>query len=359
MGIRGIPATHGGFESFAEGLALYLVKQGWDVTVYCQKECQPCIEESEWQGVKLINIGVPQTSAIASFIFDWKSIIHAAKRGGIMLTLGYNTAIFCAWHRINGITNLMNMDGIEWKRQKWPLPIKIWLYINEKLGCWLSNHLIADHPEIKNHLTRNVKAEKITVIPYGADSIEHASIEPLQVLNVESKKYCILIARPEPENSILEMVQAFSAKQRGIKLLVLGKYSLDHHYQNKVLEAASDEVIFAGAIYDSSIVQALRFHALLYFHGHQVGGTNPSLVEAMGAGNAVLAHNNIFNRWVAGDKQFFFSNKEECKAILDKNLTDSDSMSNAAVASRQRYSEHFTQITILKQYESLLSQYIK
>jgi hypothetical protein len=98
-----------------------------------------------------------------------------------------------------------------------------------------------------------------------------------------------LIARAEPENSILEVVQAWSRKPRGCKLVVLGKYEAGHAYQRAVQAAASAEVFFPGAIYEKPVVQALRFHARFYVHGHQVGGTNPSLVESLGTGNAVLA----------------------------------------------------------------------
>ena len=220
LGIRGIPAAHGGFETFAHGLAPYLVKQGWQVTVYCQAEGSAPVAESHWQGVRLVTISVAQSGPLSTFIFDWKSILHAAKEGGLMLTLGYNTAIFCGWFRVKGIANVMNMDGIEWKRQKWSFPFKAWFYLNEKLGSWFSNHLVADHPEIKAHLTRNVAADKITVIPYGADDIQSASESVLEEFDLIPSNYAIVIARAEPENSILEIVTAFSASPRGIKLVV-------------------------------------------------------------------------------------------------------------------------------------------
>jgi len=366
LGIRGVPAEHGGFESFAQGLALYLVEQGWQVVVYCQKEGSGPVSHSQWQGVDLVNISVSQTGPLSTFIFDWKSILHAAKSGGLMLTLGYNTAVFCAWFRVRGITNVMNMDGIEWKRQKWSFIYKAWFYINEKLGSWFSNHLVADHPEIKQHLTRNVAAEKITVIPYGADDIQSAPIEPLDSFGLSPKEYGIIIARPEPENSILEIVKAFSVKPRGKKLVVLGSYKDGYDYHQQVKAVASDEVMFVGAIYDGDIVGALRFHAAAYFHGHQVGGTNPSLVEAMGAGNAVVAHNNRFNKWVAGDQQFYFSDADECAQLLDRVFSEdvaevgelNKPLSDAANASHQRFKENFTWLSILQQYERLLEKYL-
>ena len=358
LGIRGIPASHGGFETFAEGLAPYLVEQGWDVTVYCQVEGEPKIETSTWKGVNLVNIYVKQTGALSTFIFDWKSILHAAKAGGLMLTLGYNTAMFNFWFRLKGIKNIMNMDGIEWRREKWSFPLKAWFYINEKLGSWLSNHLIADHPEIKAHLERNVGSNKITVIPYGADDISSADVQDVNERGLVPNSYGIVIARPEPENSILEIVTAFSSEPRSIKLVILGNYSDDNKYHQSVLAAASKDVVFLGAIYDSEIVGCLRFHALFYAHGHQVGGTNPSLVEAMGAGNVIVAHDNKFNRWVAGDEQLYFSNTEGCSSIFNTVLYENEVLTKAAESSKQRFRDNFTWLSILQQYEKVLLNHL-
>ena len=172
-------------------------------------------------------------------------------------------------------------------------PYANWLYLNERAGCWLGNHLIADHPEIKAHLTTRVADAKITMIPYGADRIDNPDSGVLAQYGLQPGGYAMVIARPEPENSILETVAAFSRKPRGMKLVVLGQYDPQKMlYHKQVRDAASDEVLFPGAIYEKATVSALRFHSAIYAHGHQVGGTNPSLVEAMGAGSAVLAHGN-------------------------------------------------------------------
>ena len=161
------------------------------------------------------------------------------------------------------------MDGIEWKRDKWSFLERTWLYINEKLGSFLGNHLVADHPEIKNHLARFVSQDKITVIPYSADLLDTADITALDSFNLIAGQYGLLIARPEPENSILEMVRAFSKKQRGMPLVILGNYDPDsNEYQKMVLESAGEEIKFVGAIYEQKIVQALRFYSRFYVHGH-------------------------------------------------------------------------------------------
>lgn len=358
LGTRGVPAAHGGFETFAEHLALYLVERDWRVTVYCQEDGTGPVFEDEWRGVRRVRMPVSTPGAAGTIVFDWKSTLHAAGEPGLVLTLGYNTAVFCALYRLKGLKNVINMDGVEWRRQKWGKVAKLWFWLNDWAGCWLGNHLVADHPEIANHLATRVGRDKITTIPYGADRVDAADAALIAPYGLGSNGYAVLIARAEPENSILEVVRAWSRRPRGCKLAVLGKYEDSHAYQRAVKAAASDEVVFLGAIYDKAVVQALRFHARFYVHGHQVGGTNPSLVESLGTGNAVLAHANPFNRWVAGDGGIYFANETECAAGIERLLGESELLPRLQAASRTRHAERFTWERILGEYEALLTRWL-
>jgi len=354
LGCRGIPGNHGGFETFAQRIALSLVERGWEVAVYCENyDCNSTFEEI-WKGVRLVHIPVPNASAKSTILFDWKSTLHAAKEDNLILTLGYNTAIFSALYRLKGIPNLINMDGLEWKRQKWNLAQRAWLYLNERLGCWFADHLIADHPVIADHLATRVPRSKITTIPYGADPIKEADASLIAPYNLSPHQYAIVIARPEPENNILEIVSAFSSRQRGLKLVVLGNYYPDQNeYHRTVISAASDEVIFTGGIYDQPVVEALRTYSQLYIHGHAVGGTNPSLVEAMAASSPILAHDNHFTRWVAGEKASFFSDTASCSAQFDYLLNNRAALSDMGSYSLQRYQDTFSAEQELFAYEDL------
>jgi glycosyltransferase involved in cell wall biosynthesis len=362
MGIRGIPAQHGGFETFAERLALYLTKRGWSVTVYCQGQHSDAdVAEDSWCGIRRIFVPVQRDGAMGTVEFDWKSVRIAAKRDtGLVLTLGYNTAIFCSYLRWRGIRNLINMDGLEWRRTKWRWYERTWLYMNERIGCWTGNHLIADHPSIAVHLATRVNQRKITMIPYGADRIdEYCGLVPKE-LGLGDSPYALVIARPEPENSIVEIVTAFSRRPRGAKLVVLGKYDpVGNPYHREVVDAAGPEVIFPGAIYDQNTVQALRRHALFYVHGHQVGGTNPSLVEALGASSAVIAHENEFNRWVAGPDARFFSNESDCDLNISALLADHATVRAMREASGRRFDSAFRWDSVLAQYEALLERNLR
>jgi glycosyltransferase involved in cell wall biosynthesis len=358
MGIRGVPAQHGGFETFAEYLCPFMMGNGWSVIVYCQEDGRGPYYESEWDGVKRIHIPVNNSGAFGTVIFDLKSVIHSLRHKGVFLTLGYNTAIFNILHRAFGKKNIINMDGIEWRRQKWGTVAKCWFWLNERFGCWFGNHLVADHPRIEDHLATRVSCGKITMIPYGGLEVSSADENILSEYDLVKNEYAIVIARPEPENSILEIVSGFSKKERCKKLVVLGNYDSENAYHRAVLNAASDEVVFLGAIYDVEKVSALRFFSTAYVHGHQVGGTNPSLVESIGAGNAIVAHDNLFNRWVAQDGALYFSDEKQVSVIFDDIFTDDQMVESLKENTRRNFIENFQWGSILSQYESLLSHYI-
>ncbi len=358
LGTRGIPANYGGFETFAQRLALYLAQRGWEVTVYCQVNT-PNIITKQWQGINLVYIPSKSNSALNTVIFDYKSTIHALKQEGIILVLGYNTAIFSILYWLKNRVSIMNMDGMEWWRSKWNFFQKVWLFLNERCAAIFSNHLIADHPQIKKHLTSYVSAQKISVIPYATQPVNQVDKNLLKAYQLVPNEYSLIIARPEPENSILEIVSAFSSRKWGQKLVILGRYLPQIvPYHKQVMDAASEEVIFAGAIYETEIVDTLRFYARLYIHGHTVGGTNPSLVEALAAGTPILAQDNRFNQWVAGDKAHYFRDQDDCLEELNQLLYNTDELENMRLASKARYWEQFSEERDLKTHEKLFLNYV-
>lgn len=368
LGIRGVPAAHGGFESFAEALALHLVAQGWQVVVYCQEDGSGPLRQEHWQGIDRVVMPVRTPGTAGTMVFDWRCISHVLElqsRGeptGLCLTLGYNTAAFCWRLKRAGVRNLINMDGIEWRRAKWGAAARAWFWLNEGAGCRFGDHLVADHPVIAEHLAARTAPARITTLPYGADRVEPSSapavLAALAGLGLASGAYATLIARAEPENSILEIVQAWSVRPRGLLLAVLGRYDESDAYHRRVRAAAGPEVRFLGALYDRRLVPQLRAHARLYLHGHRVGGTNPSLVEALGAGNPVVAHDNRFNRWVAGPGAASFTDAVSLDGVLTRILSDPATLPAMATASRTRHAEAFEQHAVLARHAALLKRWL-
>lgn len=363
MGIRGVPAAHGGFEVFAHNLAPFLVERGWDVTVYCQHDAHdPATPEDgfedEWQGVRRVHFRAGGKGPASTITFDFRCTRDVLKRPGIDLVLGYNTAVFSLLQRLARRKVVMNMDGLEWKREKWNFLARAWLWGNEIVGAHGCTLPVADHPEIARHLERHW-TRGIEVIPYGSSVISDAPADAVRAMGLEPGEYLVSIARPEPENSTLELVQAFSRRKRGMKLVVLAHFVDDNPYHRKIFAAASDEVLFAGAIFDPQIVDPLRFHACAYLHGHRVGGTNPSLVEALGAGMAIVAHDNRFNRWVAGEGQFYFRDEETLEACLQIAMRRGAEWQEARKASRVRHAEDFSLDSVHERYADLLERVLK
>lgn len=360
LGTHGIPAGYGGFETAAENVAYFLRDNGWRVIVYCQSEGDGPPVHDLYNGVERVTIGVGADGWLGTSTFDLKSIAHASRhRSDICLTFGYNTAIFNVAQRALGIPNVINMDGIEWSRKRWGLSRQAILYVNERIGALVGDVLIADHPEIATHLRTRAPARKIATVTYGAPTVTAASAEFPESHGLTAGKYLTLIARPIPENNILEIVEGFSRRARGLRLAVLGNFLSDDPYHRQVLAAASDEVDFLGAIYDAEHTAALRFHGCGYVHGHTVGGTNPSLVEALGAANAVIAHDNPYNRWVAQDAALYFTGVDDIDNRISQFVDDPELVSRLSVAARRRHAEEFTWEHVAGQYEKLLLPFVR
>lgn len=358
LGTHGVPAAYGGFETAAQNVGLYLVRHGWRVIMYCQTDGQGPIRTDTWNGMERVIIPIDTEGWRGTSKFDLVSIRHACRSRDLCLTFGYNTAIFNTLQRLRGIPNVVNMDGIEWSRSRWGFARQAILYVNERIACFVGNHLIADHPEIEKYLLTRAPARKLTTITYGADPVENAPADLLPD-ELEAGRFLTLIARPIPENSILELVQGFSRRDRGVKLAVLGNFSPDEDsYHRQVMDAASNEVVFLGAIFEPALVQALRFHSIAYLHGHTVGGTNPSLVEAMAAGNPVIAHDNAYNRWVAQDGGVYFTSADDVAKILDQLLDDPERLAQMQAASLRRHASEFTWDHVAGQYEELLLKFL-
>lgn len=356
LGTRGIPGRHGGFESFAEDLAPFLAARGWDVTVYCQVDSGPT-REDVWRNVRLVSVPVRRTGAAGTIEFDWKSTQHAALAGDPVLVLGYNTAIFGAAYRAKGTTYVLNMDGLEWKRRKYNLAERCWLWFNEQAGCRLATHLIADHPLIQNRYAAQLGPAGVSTVPYGSRVVSGAHAAALDSWHLLPNSYILVIARPEPENYILEIVRTYGRARRPFPMVVVGPYSRCRPYQREVLAAAGPDILFPGAVYDRELIDALRFHAMLYVHGHSVGGTNPSLVEALGAGSAILARDNGFNRWVCGDSAAYFQDEVDLACAFNRLVRVQGEHERRVLRGRARirHESTFGLERRLREYESVLA----
>ncbi|MEO5893979.1 MAG: DUF1972 domain-containing protein [Ferruginibacter sp.] len=328
LGTRGIPNYYGGFEQFAEYLSLGLVEAGFDVTVY-NSHTHP-YQQSEWNGVKIVHCYDPENKlgTIGQFVYDFNCILDCRKRKfDIILQLGYTSSSVWYWllPRRHSII-ITNMDGMEWKRSKYSNNVKQFLKYAEVLAVKHSHHLISDSIGMQEYL-KNAYEVSSTYIPYGAHVFNDPSQEVLEEYKLAAYDYNLLIARLEPENSIEVILNGVSKSTNKIPFLVIGKNETKYGEYLKEKFASFENIRFLGAIYDINKLNNLRFHSKIYFHGHTVGGTNPSLLEAMSSGALICAHKNIFNEAILDSDAYFFTNEEEVREVVS--TVDKSEVSNA------------------------------
>jgi len=315
LGTRGIPNAYGGFEQFAQYLAKGLVEKGHIVFVY-NSNSHP-YQESTWCGVQIIHCNDPENKigTAGQFIYDYNCLQDARKRNfDILLQLGYTSS--SVWHRFwpKKAINIINMDGLEWKRAKYNNLTQKFLQWAEGLAVRHGDVLIADSTGIKDYIQAKYQ-KKAVYIPYGADIPESFSDSYLTDLSLQAYQYYLLIARMEPENNIELVIRGYLESGHHYPLIILGN-TQNKYGQFLFKKYASALIQFPGAIYHQSTINALRHFSSIYFHGHSVGGTNPSLLEAMACGCNIAAHNNEFNKAILGDDTKYFSNILDVKEII-------------------------------------------
>ncbi len=323
LGTRGIPNNYGGFEQNAENFSKWWVKLGHEVTVY-NPDYHP-YKKKEWNGIKIKHIfsREDKLGMWGNFIYDYLCLKDVVKQNyDIILNLGYvPSALFFKLKNKTKAKFITNMDGLEWKRSKWNSILKKFIKYCERRAVSLSDFLIADNPAIEDYYRKTYGVSYIRYIPYGAELFSNPDVNYLEEYNLEPLKYYMLVARLEPENNIELILDGYLMADVKEPFLVVG--GLKNKYAKYLLKKYKgvNKIKFLGGIYDYKKLSSLRWFSKLYFHGHSVGGTNPSLLEAMASNAYIAAHDNPFNRNVLGKEGFYFKTREDVKRLI-KNYTD-------------------------------------
>ncbi|WP_276379290.1 DUF1972 domain-containing protein [Flavobacterium sp. H4147] len=316
LGTRGIPNNYGGFEQFAEIFAVYLAQQKHHVYVY--NSHNHVFQEKHYKGVNIIHQYDPENKigSAGQFIYDLNCILDSRKRNfDIILQLGYTSSSIWSFLLPKKSIIITNMDGLEWKRSKYSKITQRFLKFAEKKAIKNSDYLVADSLGIKQYLEDKYHIEA-TYIAYGAELFFEPKEDLLSQYNVKKNNYNLLIARFEPENNIEVILDGIADSQDDKIILVVGNN--DNGYGNYLKKKFYNHqnIRFTGGIYNKEHLDNLRYFSNLYFHGHSVGGTNPSLLEAMAAKSLIVAHNNQFNRAILQEKAFYFSNAADIKHLI-------------------------------------------
>ena len=350
LGTRGIPNFYGGFEQFAQYLSVALTQKKHDVYVY--NSSNHPFQEDSFKGVKIIHCYDPENriGTIGQFVYDFNCIIDSRKRNfDVILQLGYtSSSIFNFLFKNTRIVT--NMDGLEWKRSKYSKTVQKFLKFAEKLAVDYSDDIVADSLGIKNYLDTKYSLESI-YIPYGADAIQNHNKELLNQFSLKPYQFDMLIARLEPENSIKEIIEGFIDSKTDRKLVVVGSTTTKLGSQIKK-NLVDNRIIYLEYISDINKLNTLRYYSNLYFHGHTVGGTNPSLLEAMASQALICANNNIFNKSILGNDALYFTDSRQVSLIVD--TIKKESYSSFIIENKNKILSTFSWDKIISQYEKVL-----
>lgn len=352
VGTRGIPANYGGFETFAQEISPLLVSHGLEVIVYCDNKNKVNRAKS-YKGVKLRYQRT--TKSKHSLLFYLEGVWLSLKENDVILVAGTGGSFFYFLNIFFRRKIVTNTDGVESRRAKWSKIKRFLIKLSETLAVKISTHLIADSKGIKNYLLQSypeLDKSKVEVIEYGAEVNNIQNEMVLEKYGLTHKDYYLVVSRLEPENNIHLIVEGFNRSESKKPLIIIGN-KIDNQYVQGLLKYDSENIKFLDGIYDREELRALRFSCFAYIHGHSVGGTNPSLLEALGSGNISICHDNVFNREVTQNAQIYFDThvrlKIEIESLERYSLNILEVMEKQAV---KRIEDYYT-------WENMAEKYIK
>lgn len=315
VGTVGVPANYGGFETLVENL-LDLFPKYFDVTVFCESRSYPEKEET-YKGAKLVYLNL-RANGIQSIIYDIISILKSFRTHNYILLLGVSGALILPFIKPFSKAKIVtNIDGLEWKRDKWGWFAKRFLKFSERLAVKFSHKVIADNKHIQSYIL-NEYGRDSTFIAYGAN---HAAVvDPelyLKKFPFLKGPYIFTVCRIEPENNIEMQLQAFENNDIQYPYVIVGNWNSNDYGINLYRKYSKIKgLILYNPIYDIDELNVLRSNCFFYLHGHSAGGTNPSLVEAMYLGLPILAFGVNYNLETTFGKAVYFDNNENLRDVL-------------------------------------------
>jgi len=306
MGTRGVPARYGGFETAVEEIGSRLTERGHRVRVYCRRGNSA--ESVAYKGMQLVTLPALRHRSLETLSHTGISALHlVAHRTDVAFVFNAANAPWLSLLRVARIPVATHVDGLEWRRAKWGPAGRRYYRAAETASVRLSDALIADAHGIADYY-RAEYGVPTTFLAYGAPMLRDAGHERLDSLGLKPHGYHLVVARFEPENHVHVIVGGFVASRAGLPLVVVGSapYADEYTAQIHALANGDPRVRFIGGVWDQDLLDQLYANALTYFHGHSVGGTNPSLLRAVGAAAPVVAFDVPFNREVLGPQGAFF-----------------------------------------------------
>ena len=356
LGTRGIPANYSGFETCVEQLGQRLVERGHDVTVYCRSH-HIDYEQPIYKGIRLIKHGTIPNKYLDTIVHSFISSLHA-------LTQKYDVALFfiagnspVSWiPRIVGTKTVLNVDGLDWKREKWPTLAKNYIKFAEYLATILPTTFLTDSVVVQNYYNDRYKC-KPPYIPYGSEVELFPPGESLKKFGLEKGKYILFVGRLVPENCAHHLINAFKYLETDIKCVIVGDASYADSYIENIKESAKGDsrIIFTGYIFGKGYLE-LGSNALIFVETSGVGGTHPALTEAMGFGNCVVVNNTDENLETIGDAGFSYDGKkgaESLRNVLQSLLSSPQKITEYKELAANRAKNKYSWNQVTDEYEKL------
>lgn len=322
MGIRGIPANYGGFETFAEELSTRLVRRGHTVTVFGRSNMIK-YAEPYYQGVRIRILPTISHKYLDTVIHTLICTLASFfTRYDMVLICNSANAVFSFIPRLFGKATVLNVDGLEWKRQKWNVLGKSFYRISEFLATLLPTTIVTDARDVQKYYLKKFNTDS-TYIPYGAPDQPVASHNVLTKLGLNPDQYVLFVSRLEPENNAHRVIKAFEQVRTDKKLVIVGDAPYSSAYIQKLKETRDSRIVFTGYVFGQGY-RELSSHAYFYIQATEVGGTHPALLEAMGFGNCVLANRVPEHLEVLDETGLYFSRtddddlKEKIQFLVDQ-----------------------------------------
>lgn len=354
VGTRGVPARYGGFETAIEEIGSRLAARGHDVRVYCRRGSgSDRRDASEHAGMTLVHLPALRRRSLETLSHTALSAGHlVARRTDVAFVFNAANAPFLGILRARGIPVATHVDGLEWRRTKWSGTGRRYYRWAEQVAVRRSDALIADAQGIADYYEDEFGAQT-RLVAYGAPRLE-ADLGRLAELDLTPGGFHLVVARFEPENHVHLAVEGYVRSGARLPLVVVGSAPYDDTYTRSVHARAQDDprVRFLGGVWDPGLLDALYAGAATYVHGHSVGGTNPSLLRAIGAGTATIAYDVVFNREVLRDAGLFFTDAPSLARQLDRVEADGDDVARRGARLAERARDYDWDDVALR-YESL------
>ena len=356
LGTRGIPASYGGFETFAEHLSTRLVRRGHDVTVYCRAHyVSP--RQLEFHGVRLKVLPTIRHKYFDTVVHTFLSAIHSvSQRYDAALICNCANAPFSPILRLAGTPVAINVDGLEHKRKKWGRLGRRYYRLAEYLSTLLPSEMVTDAQVIQDYYLARHNAPS-TMIAYGSEVERRPDRELVRKWRVEPNRYVLYVSRLEPENNAHLVIEAFKKVRTAYRLLIVGDAPYAEQYINSLKASARGDkrIIFTGFVFGQDY-RALQQNAYCYVHATEVGGTHPALLEAMGYGNCVLTLATPENIEVVGDAGVPYIDEFDLAEKLQRVLRDGSLVQAYRNRAQQRVQKHYDWETVVDQYEQLFAR---